>query len=302
MRFKGLDLNLLMVFDVLLETRSVSRTAERLNRSQAAVSAALGRLRDYFDDEILVLDGRKLHPTAHAQSLLPLVRECLRAAEVLTDASARFDPARSDRTFNVMAADSFVVSVMAPLIRRLSDTAPGVRLELAPLAPSSDHQLGAGAVDLAIIPERYASREHPAELLYEEQHVLVGCAANRRLRQPMSEAEFFAARHVGVIVGGADRKAYADEMLEVMGKPRDFEVMTASFTAVPWLLMGTEFLALMQERLAVTLARSLPLAIAPCPIDIPPMAQVVQHHRARRNDEGLKWLRQELAAEIERQA
>ena len=71
MRFKGLDLNLLVALNGLMETRSVSRAAERLHLSQPAMSAALGRLRDYFGDELLVLQGKRMFPTAYAEALMP---------------------------------------------------------------------------------------------------------------------------------------------------------------------------------------------------------------------------------------
>lgn len=299
MRFKGLDLNLLVALDTLLETRSVARSAERLCLSQAAVSAALSRLRAFFDDPILVLDGRQMHPTAYAEALFPMVKETLRSAEMLTSTSARFDPATADRAFHVMASDAFVAAVIPQLMRRLSESAPGIRLELLAMVPGHNQILGVGGADLSIVPDIYASREHPADTLYHERHVVVGCADNPLLATPLSEADFLAAGHVVPIFGGGDNKSYADEQLDVMGKVRKIEVMTSSFTAVPWLLMGTRLLSLMSERLATMMARQLPLAIADCPIQIPPMAQVAQYHRARRDDAGLKWLREQLRAEVQ---
>ncbi len=83
MRFKKLDLNQLVVLDALLRERSVSKAARELNLSQPAVSSALGRLREYFNDEILVVQGKCMVPTAHAQSLAPLVAQILRDIEAL---------------------------------------------------------------------------------------------------------------------------------------------------------------------------------------------------------------------------
>jgi DNA-binding transcriptional LysR family regulator len=167
------------------------------------------------------------------------------------------------------------------------------------MVPSHNQILGVGGADLSIVPDVYASNEHPADTLYQERHVVVGCASNPLLAKPLSEEEFLAAGHVVPIFGGGDNKSYADEQLEVMGKGRKIEVMTSSFTAVPWLLMGTRLLSLMSERLARMMAQQLPLAIAPCPIEIPMMAQVAQYHRARRDDAGLIWLRQQLREEVQ---
>ena len=92
MRFKGFDLNLLATLDVLLETRSVSRTAEKLHLSQPAVSAALNRIREYFNDDILVTRSKKMYPTALADTLRPRIRQALRGIDGLLTASSFFDP------------------------------------------------------------------------------------------------------------------------------------------------------------------------------------------------------------------
>ncbi len=83
MRFQKLDLNLLVVLDALLREHSVSRAARHLNLSQPAVSSALKRLRDYFNDDILVVQGKRMVPTAHAQSIAPLVSQILGEIEAL---------------------------------------------------------------------------------------------------------------------------------------------------------------------------------------------------------------------------
>src|SRR3954466_10757519 len=105
MRFKGLDLNLLAACDALMTTRSVSRSAERLNLSQPAMSAALARLRQFFGDELLVLQGKRMHPTAFADELMPQVRESLQALEAILAQSPNFDPATSQRSFRIVTSD-----------------------------------------------------------------------------------------------------------------------------------------------------------------------------------------------------
>jgi DNA-binding transcriptional LysR family regulator len=83
MRFKKLDLNLLVVLDALLQEHSVSKAAQRLNLSQPAVSSALRRLREYFADEILVTQGKRMVPTPFALSIAPLVVQILADIEAL---------------------------------------------------------------------------------------------------------------------------------------------------------------------------------------------------------------------------
>lgn len=113
MRFKGLDLNLLLAFDTLLHTRSVSRAADRMHLSQAAMSSALGRLREYFGDEILIVQGKRMYPTAFAESLVPRVKECLRRVKDVISTSPTFDPGTSERTFRIVVSD-YITGCRAP--------------------------------------------------------------------------------------------------------------------------------------------------------------------------------------------
>ena len=89
--------------------------------------------------------------------------------------------------------------------------------------------------------------------------------------------------------------AFADRELERLGRPRRIELIAPSFTAVAWLLLGTPRLALMHERLARSIAGRFPIETAPLPFDFPPMREMAQYHSARAEDEGLGWLRRELA-------
>ena len=93
MRFNGLDLNLLLAFQILMEERSVTRAARRMNLSQPAMSAALDRLRNYFQDELLIAQGKQMFPTVHAESLIGPVRQFLADLDALLINTARFDPA-----------------------------------------------------------------------------------------------------------------------------------------------------------------------------------------------------------------
>lgn len=294
MRFKGLDLNLLGVFDTLMRTRSVSRTAEELNLSQPAISSALKRLRDYFGDEILIAHNKRMLPTAYAESLLPQVRDSLSAIEGLIATSTRFDPATSKRTFRLAASDYMATAIFAPLSRKLASEAPSVQLELLLNDEQSLGQLEQGAVDLLVMPEGYTARDLPAEHLLDERHVVVGWRDNPLLAAPLDEATFLSAGHIQVAIGSHRTLVFGDRELNLMGKRRRIELIASSFAVVPWLLLETNRLALMHERLALVMAEHHPIAIADIPFDFPVMREMVQYHPARANDPGLVWLRERL--------
>lgn len=300
MRFKGLDLNLLVAFDALMDTRSVSRAAEQLNLSQPAMSAALARLREYFGDDILVAHGKRMHPTAYAESLLPQVQELLSQADMLIATSTVFDPATSQRTFKVVASDYVTAAILAPLVRQLAVVAPEVRIEIVAPDERSDEMLDRGVVDAIITPAEFIISDHPTELLFEEMHVVVGCATNPSFKRGrISEADFMRAGHVGVTMGSTRAITFGDRQLEMMGRSRRVEIVAASFTIVPWLLIGTPRLAAMHERLAVAMKRHFSITHAPMPFEFPVMREMLQVHRARTADNGLAWLRDQLKAAAE---
>lgn len=298
MRFKGLDLNLLVVFDALMNTRSVSRTAEHLNLSQPAISSALRRLREYFRDEILVSHGKRMFPTPYAESLLPQVKDSLRVVEGLIATSAGFDPAESSRTFRICSSDYFVVAVLAPLARRLAAEAPNVRLEFMLNDERAWQQLEQGGADMIIVPEDYRDQEFPAEMLYDEYYVVAGWAENPLL-QPgaMDEAAFMAAGHIQVSIGYVRTATFADRAMEAKGMRRRIEATSSSFGLLPYLLVGTQRLALMHKRHADVVCAELPIAMAPVPFEFPVMRMVIQYHAVRAADPGINWLRDQIKAE-----
>jgi DNA-binding transcriptional LysR family regulator len=296
MNYRGLDLNLLVALEALLETRSPSAAARRMNLSQPAMSAALSRLRLYFGDDLLVVDGKRMYPTAFAEGVLPTLKDCLRGLDGLILTRAGFEPETAHRAFSIIASDYVTAAILVPLIARLAVGAPGVSIDI--LSPGEDNlsQLADGRVDLLITPDGFMHPAHPGELLYKEDHVVAGWSGNAIFDGEVTEEVFLEAGHVAVALGRERIASFADRHLAIMGKLRRIEVTAASFTAVPWLLRDTGRLALMHRRLAISVAEFFPIRFAPIPFDFPIMSQMVQHHNARSRDEGLTWLRRELLA------
>src|SRR5262245_62371344 len=89
------DLNLLVVFDILMAERSVSRAAGRLGRTQSAVSHSLARLRQQLGDPLLLKGARRMEPTAFALQLLEEAQPILRSLQRMLLPRRRFDPGSS---------------------------------------------------------------------------------------------------------------------------------------------------------------------------------------------------------------
>lgn len=290
MRYKGLNLNLLHALDVLMETRNVSRAAERLGLTQSALSAALAQLRDYFGDPLLVSDGRRMCPTVFAEQLRNELGRFLDATDAVLLTSRVFDPASTRRVFRVIASDYVVAAVLAPLTEALSVIAPNIRLDFIPPDEGASESMRIGEMDLLISPREFLLPDSPTEDLFEEEIVVAGWSGNPVFERAIDFDAFLSAGHVAVAIGRHREVTFADKHLLALGHVRTIECVASSFTTVPWLLRGTLRLAMMHRRLAQVMAEYLPLAYAPLPFSFPVMMETAQYHRTRTSDQGLRWL------------
>jgi LysR family transcriptional regulator, nod-box dependent transcriptional activator len=292
MRLDNFDLNLLVAFEVLIEERSVTRAARRLHVTQSAMSASLRRLRDSFGDAILAQHGKVMVPTPHALALAPQVSTALATLRRLIEPSGGFDPATATRVFRIAASDYITTVLLAPLVAALEREAPRIRLEIVLPDESTPERIAKGEFDLVLTPEEFLDPGHPAELLFEEAHVVVGCQRNPLLRAPMTSDAFAAAGHVAVRIDG--RNTFIENELSRLGLVRRVEVYAPSFIQAPWLLPGTSRIALMHERLARLMVPALGLCTVAPPFKVPVMREMMQFHATRQSDEGLAWLRTRL--------
>jgi DNA-binding transcriptional LysR family regulator len=173
MRLDKFDLNLLIALELLLEEQNVTRAAQRLNLTQSAMSAALARLRLALNDELLVPHGRRLVATPHALALAPLVSEAIRNLRVLISGATAFDPATSDRKFEIAASDYISTVLLCPVLRELKAEAPAIEINIVLPTRETSATLEDGKLDFQLTPEQFVSPDHPTELLFEERHVVV---------------------------------------------------------------------------------------------------------------------------------
>lgn len=291
MRFKRLDLNLLVALDALLAEQSVSAAAERMCLSQPAMSGALSRLRDYFQDDLLVLSGRRMVLTPRATELVGPVRAALVQIDTTISAPAAFDPAACNRRFVLEASDYISQVLIAGVARQLTMLAPDVSIEIMPHRVSSESGLESGEIDLVISPDIYASPNHPTEFLFEEDHVVVGWDQNPRLRDGFAVDDFCSLGHVAVRFEKGRHTAFAESHISEHMGMRRIEVTVPTYAVVPHYLVGTQRIALLQRRLAVAFCDAYPLASVGVPFAIPPLRELMQHHRIRCGDQALAWLR-----------
>lgn len=179
-----IDLNLLVLFEVVLEERHVGRAADRLHLTPSAVSHGLGRLRRLLNDPLFLRTPRGVVPTTRATELAAPIAEVLARVRSVISTAEPFDPARSTRRFTIAAPDSVLAALLPPLLGRLRQTAPRIDIGARQLLPavgetlperawrSAYADLEARAMDIAIVPSDDVPLRFVHRCLYEEDFVV----------------------------------------------------------------------------------------------------------------------------------
>ncbi|KAB0503953.1 LysR family transcriptional regulator [Pseudomonas moorei] len=299
MRFNHLDLNLLVALDVLLEEQNITRAAERLHMTQSATSGVLGRLRTYFEDELLVQVGRKMQPTPFALELVHPVREVLLTIKSSITAKPVFAPTTSKRHFRLVTSDYLISVLFAQVIQKIHQEAPNITFEMLGPGDNSGELLIRGEVDLMIVPERYIIEGHPSKLLFEEEHVCVVWQGNTLVGDSLTLEQYMDMGHVSVGFGRSRHMSIEEWFMNQYGFNRRLEVITNDFNTLPQLVVGTQRIATMHQRLARLYAEYLPLRILPPPVRIPVMREFMLWHRSVDGDPMHRWLRERISEFIQ---
>lgn len=314
--FDKLDLNLIRVFDAVMEERSVLRASQRLHLSQSAVSHALSRLRDSLNEEIFVRTGKGMTPTSYAFEISVPLRAALHSISLaLSPADSAFKPKSVKRSF-VIAANDYVSATLLPrLNRRLATLAPGINLMITPSTRLDlAEQIDLGRIDVAIgtfrsVPDRLRSL-----LLLLQDEVLV-CSGvhptgdNEVRLQDMAEFPLAVvslgaegAHSAYILERGLARQAemYDREALEHAlagaGLSVRRQIVLPHFLALPMLLEDSELLAIIPQPLAKTFARSLGFKIKSLPYPVTRQRLDMIWHMNNDNDAAQRWLQEQISA------
>ena len=291
MRFHNLDLNLLVCLDALLDEKSVSRAAKRVFLSQSAMSDALARMRGYFGDELLVQVGKAMVPTPLAKSLVQPVRDVLIQIRAIASTSVKFDPAKSNRRISVMASDYVVSVLLRKVVARMWEQAPRMQVEFMALTSEFQDKFDHGELELLIMPEGYASEDHPSEPLYEERYTCVVWTKNPHVGKKISLEHYLEMGHVCVNLGEWRVPTYESWFLKRYGAARRVEVVVPTFETALELVSGTHRIATVHRRHAQMYAKQYSLRMVEPPFEIPPLKERMQWHKHLERDPALIWFR-----------
>ena len=294
MRFQRLDLNLLVALDALLTERSVSLAAERIHLSQSATSSALGRLREYFADDLLIVKGRQMVLTSRAEELVEPVRAVLEQIRTTISVAPPFDPATCDRTLRIMASDYITEVLLSRAFTGIAAEAPHMRFEIQPMTEGPVDSLERGFVDLLLTVDFGMTSEHPSEILFDDDYVVIGCANNPAVAGAMTKEIYFELGHVTARFGKARVPAFDEWFMRRQKQQRRVEIVAPSFLAIPGLIIGSQRIATIHRRLAQRIAGQLPIVVRELPLPMPPIREGAQWHLSNNNDAAIRWFVEKL--------
>lgn len=286
-----MDLNLLVTLEALLAEQNVTKAANRLHLSQPAVSAQLSRLRDLFDDPLLIPAQRGMTPTAKALELLDPLRHALDQVRAALAEHRHFDPGNAKLTLAIACTDYLQAVVARPLAVALRKEAPGVRIALRHLDPLQlEAQMVRGDVDLALMTPEHGPGSLRARRLFDERYVLIGRKRHPGLRRGLTAEEFARLDHVIVSLRGGDFTTPVDDGLAALGYQRNVALSAASFLIVPEIVSHSNFVALVPERLVRD--RRDELKIVECPFPVPGFTVSMLWHERNHSHSGQRWVRE----------
>jgi DNA-binding transcriptional LysR family regulator len=318
--FEALDLNLLRVFEALIDERSATRAGGRLGLTQSAISHALNRLRYVLKDELFVRGPDGMQPTERAAEIAPRLRQGLLQLQ-LALAPSEFAPERTDRHFTITCTEYAGAVLLPPFIARLRAEAPHASLSVLPSNLGVAETLRSGRADLAIgsfkrIPDWFAG-----EPLMSETRVWVLSADNPAARDELTLERLAALPHLVITATGEDEHAIdgyvADHGLERLvtrtdagllqgalaarGLRRTVAVTTPHFLAALAAVTQSDIAALLPRRIATAFMGTYRLVLFEPPFASPPFDLMSLWHRENGDQPAIAWLRQllrEVAAEL----
>ena len=300
MRFESLDLNLLRVLDILLQENSVTRTAKRLCVTQQATSGALKRLRDAFDDELLVVIDRSLRPTPLAQALKQPVRDLMLQISKALEVRPSNDAAELKRCFRFAMSDFSTLTIVSPFMAEVSRRAPQVVCEMRPISARTFASLASGAVDFCVLarnwtlyPETYPEDIHSLPL-FDDDFVCVMDAENDA--GACLTASRYATMPHAMIHGGGTVRGLVEKAWAANGFSPRVVATTDSFLELVTFVVGTPNVAIVPRSVAARLISSLAIRVVECPLVLGRLEQSLYWHGRNGHDPSFAIIRQCISA------
>ena len=294
------DLNLLVLFEIVLEERNVGRAAERLSLSPSAVSHGLGRLRRLLNDPLFLRTPKGVVPTERAMGLAERVADILARARSVISTAEPFDPATSTRRFTIGAPDGVSAVFLSPLLAGLRQLGPGIDISVRQILPPRGVRttervwepvftdLDARAMDIAVAPGDEVPARFVSRILYEEDFVIAMRVGHPFGKDPTLDG-FCRRQHVVVSLTG-DAYGFVDDVLAKHGRSRRVALTVPSFMFALSVVAETDFIAALPKAFVEMYAQRFGVASARVPLPLNRSRICAIASKAALMDAGVAWL------------
>lgn len=300
MKHPDLDLNLLLTFEALMRTRSVTLAGEQIGVSQSATSAALQRLREAFGDPLFVRTPSGMQPTALAANVAPEISSILERIRQIVEGSRSFDPEKTKHTFRILLSDIAQITLLPDFMRMLRRRAPHVELVnmSLPLRHAKE-ALAAGELDLAVgfIPE-LGPDYHRQSLGQETWTCLVG-AGHPTIGESMSTQQYFEASHLSYRPPASIHSSLDQllaQSLEGRSGKRRVALSVPYFSGLAFIVARTDLVLTVPRALASAMTTMAAVRIVELPFELPLIELNMQWHDQLHRDPANAWFRKVFAA------
>ena len=288
MKIKDTDLNLFIAFDVIYTEKNLTKSGQVLGITQPAVSNALARLRDLFNDELFIRTSRGMIPTPVANQLIGDIRNALSLIQNTISVSEKFDPSTAEMTFKISIGDTSEYRLLPLLIKELAEIAPRVKVETY-LTPRKDapRELASGAIDFSIDPPLQSDQHLKHEKIYQEDYVMIVRKDHPILdKEKITIEDYLDLSHIHI----SNRKTgmgHVDMTLYKLGLTRDIYLRAQHFLVAPYIVEQSDMAITTTKGFAVD--RN--LAWRELPFDIDPLVLHLYWHENNDNESSSKRMR-----------
>jgi len=288
MNLKETDLNLFIAFDVIYTEKNLTKAGQVLGITQPAVSNALSRLRELFDDELFTRTSKGMIPTPVANQIISDVRNALSLMQNTISESEKFDPFTADMTFRISIGDSSEYRLLPLLIKQLADVAPKMKVETY-LTPRKEapRELSSGVIDFSIDPPVHSDPHLRHEKIYEEDYVMIVRKNHPILdKSEITIEDYLDLAHIHI----SNRKTglgHVDMTLYKLGLARNISLRAQNFLVAPHVVE--------QSDLAITTTKGFAvdrdLAWRKLPFDVDPLVLHLYWHESKETDPSSIWMK-----------
>ncbi|TJY59745.1 LysR family transcriptional regulator [Sinimarinibacterium sp. CAU 1509] len=298
MHLHRIDLNLLVVLDAIFSEGGITKAGDKLHLTQPAISHALARLRDLFDDPLFVREGRAMVPTPLARSLEQPIRRTLRALEVTLNEVQQFDAASTQRHFSVAVRDVLEATVLPPLLARVAAAAPSIDISaIRADRRTLETELAAGTLDAALDVLLPLSDDIRHQRVSSDHQVVVLRRDHPLLQEAFDLAAYLRQHHV-LVSSRRSGPTLEDIELSRHGLKRRIRLRCQHYFAACRVVSQTDLLLTMPAHYAELANQQFGNVVLPFPMEMPSLDVYLYWHASVDKEPASRWLREQVIATL----